>query len=150
MDELYQPFGAPVLHCALAEAEMIKYVSNIYNAVKISYFNEVHAICSKMGLDGHMIDAVVSRSAEAMWNSLYGTRGGVPYGGACLPKDTNAFLQFTRELGVNHLMLEATIEVNNHLETMVPAVASPDKIDAVLDAVRRGSTRMEELPEERL
>jgi UDPglucose 6-dehydrogenase len=150
MGKLYQPFGAPVLHCALAEAEMIKYVSNTYNAVKISYFNEVHAICSKMGLDGHTIGAVVSRSAEAMWNPLYGTRGGVPYGGACLPKDTNAFLQFTRELGVDHLMLEATIEVNERLETMVPAVSSPDKIDAVLDGVRRGSTRMEDLPEERL
>ncbi|TIC90276.1 GDP-mannose 6-dehydrogenase [Colletotrichum higginsianum] len=149
MDELYRPFGAAVVHCTPTEAEMIKYVNNVYNAVKISYFNEVHAICAKVGLDGHLVGAAVSRSAEGMWNPLYGTRGGVPYGGACLPKDTEAFLQFARGLGVGHLMLESTIEVNRRLESSVPAVPSPDKIDAVLDAVRRRGGALEE-PEELL
>jgi UDPglucose 6-dehydrogenase len=147
MDELYKPFGALIVHCSLTEAEMIKYVNNVYNAVKISYFNEVYAICSNLGLDGHLIGAAVARSAESMWNPLYGTRGGVPYGGACLPKDTEAFIQFVREHGWNHLMLEATIEVNRRLEASVPAVASPDKIDTVLEAVRQRDGTIE-APEE--
>ncbi|WQF89878.1 Putative UDP-glucose/GDP-mannose dehydrogenase, NAD(P)-binding domain superfamily [Colletotrichum destructivum] len=116
MDELYRPFGAAVVHCTPTEAEMIKYVNNVYNAVKISYFNEVHAICAKVGLDGHLVGAA----------------------------DTEAFLQFARGLGVGHLMLESTIEVNRRLKSSVPAVPSPDKIDAVLDAVRRRGGALEE------
>jgi len=148
LDELYTPFGALIVRCTPTEAEMIKYVNNVYNAVKISYFNEVHAICQQLGIDSNIIGATVARSAESMWNPLYGTRGGVPYGGACLPKDTVAFMQFVREHGWNHYMLEATIEVNRELEEQVPAATSPDKIDEVLDAVRlrdEAATRGEEL-----
>ncbi|MFO7166691.1 MAG: NAD(P)-binding domain-containing protein [Chloroflexota bacterium] len=140
LDTLYKPFGALIVHCTPTEAEMIKYVNNVYNAVKISYFNEVYAICQKLGIDGHLVGAAVARSAESMWNPLYGTRGGVPYGGACLPKDTVAFMQFVRERGWEHLMLEATIAVNEKLEQSVPAVPSPDKIDAVLQAVNARGT----------
>ncbi len=99
LDTLYAPFGALIVRCTPTEAEMIKYVNNVYNAVKISYFNEVHAICQQLGVDSNLIGSTVARSAESMWNPLYGTRGGVPYGGACLPKDTTAFMGFVREQG---------------------------------------------------
>jgi len=137
LDELYRPFGALIVRCTPTEAEMIKYVNNVYNAVKISYFNEVHAICQELGIDSSLIGATVARSAESMWNPLYGTRGGVPYGGACLPKDTTAFMAFARENGWQHLVLEATMEVNRRLEENVPAVPSPDKIDEMLEVLRR-------------
>jgi UDPglucose 6-dehydrogenase len=136
LDPLYTPFGALIVRCTPTEAEMIKYVNNVYNAVKISYFNEVHAICERLGIDSQLVGAAVARSAESMWNPLYGTRGGVPYGGACLPKDTTAFLAFVQERGWEHAMLEATMEVNRRLEGRVPAAASPDKIEAALAAAR--------------
>jgi UDPglucose 6-dehydrogenase len=135
LDELYASFGALIVRCTPTEAEMIKYVNNCYNAVKISYFNEIHAICQQLGIDSNLIGATVARSAESMWNPLYGTRGGVPYGGACLPKDTTAFMQFVRENGWEHLALEATMKINDRLERAVPAVASPDKIDEMLEMV---------------
>ena len=137
---LYAPFGALIVRCTPTEAEMIKYVNNVYNAVKISYFNEVHAICEQLGIDSNLVGAAVARTAESMWNPLYGTRGGVPYGGACLPKDTVAFLQFVRERGWEHLMLEATISVNRRLAASVPAAPSPDKID---EALRLCGSRMQ-------
>jgi UDPglucose 6-dehydrogenase len=137
LDELYAPFGALTVRCTPTEAEMIKYVNNVYNAVKISYFNEVHAICQNLGIDSQLVGAAVARTAESMWNPLYGTRGGVPYGGACLPKDTAAFFSFVREHGWEHLMLDATIEVNRRLAERMPAPASPDQIEAVLEAVRQ-------------
>jgi len=136
LDDLYISFGALIVRCSPTEAEMIKYVNNVYNAVKISYFNEVHAICEQLGINSNLIGAAVARTAESMWNPLYGTRGGVPYGGACLPKDTVAFLQFTRSLGIQHQMLEATISVNQHLAASVPAAASADKVDEVRAALR--------------
>jgi UDPglucose 6-dehydrogenase len=136
MDQLYRPFGSLIVHCTPTEAEMIKYVNNVYNAIKISYFNEVYAICEQIGIDSNLVGATVARSAESMWNPLYGIRGGVPYGGACLPKDTAAFMSFAREHGCEHLMLQATMEVNRRLERDVPAVASPDKLEEALQAVR--------------
>jgi UDPglucose 6-dehydrogenase len=137
LDALYAPFGALIVHCTPTEAEMIKYVNNVYNAVKISYFNEVHAICEQLGVDSNLVGAAVARTAESMWNPLYGTRGGVPYGGACLPKDTVAFLQFARELGVQHNILEAAINTNRLLEASVPAAPSADKVDEVRAAARQ-------------
>lgn len=137
MEALYRPFGALIVRCTPTEAEMIKYVNNVYNAVKISYFNEVHAICEHLGIDSRLVGATVARSAESMWNPLYGIRGGVPYGGACLPKDTAAFLAFVEAQGLDHLMLRATMSVNAQLEAEVPAVPSPDKIEEVLQIMRQ-------------
>jgi len=138
LDEICLPFGALTVRCTPTEAEMVKYVNNCYNAVKISYFNEIHAICQQLGIDSNLIGATVAPSAESMWNPLYGTRGGVPYGGACLPKDTVAFMQFAREHGFEHLMLEATIGTNEHLEQHIPAVVAPHLIDEALEASRKG------------
>lgn len=135
LNNLYNPFGGLVVHCTPTEAEMIKYVNNIYNALKISYFNEVHHICQTLGIDSNLVGAVVARSAESMWNPLYGTRGGAPYGGACLPKDTEAFMSFCEDLGLNHKMLAATIAVNEELLTTRPAAISPEEIDQVLKSV---------------
>lgn len=132
LHDLYKPFGGLLIDCKPTEAEMIKYVNNVYNAVKISYFNEIHQICEELGVDSRLVGAVVARSAESMWNPLYGTRGGVPYGGACLPKDTLGFMSFCVDHGFEHHMLQATIEVNRKLEAKVEAVASPEEIEQVL------------------
>lgn len=137
--ELYRPFGALMIECTPTEAEMIKYTSNLYNAVKISYFNEIHDICEKLGIDSGMVASSVARSAESMWNPLYGTRGGVPYGGACLPKDTEAFMAFVRENGFEHLMLQAAIDTNEQLKHKIAPVESPDKIDSALFARRNAA-----------
>ncbi|GIK40855.1 MAG: hypothetical protein BroJett011_46880 [Chloroflexota bacterium] len=133
LHDLYTPFGGLIVnYCTPTEAEMIKYVNNIYNAVKISFFNEIHQICERLDLNSDLIGAVVARSAEAMWNPLYGIHGGVPYGGACLPKDTTAFMQFCQEGDFEHLMLRAAIQVNERLAAQVPAATSPEEIEDIL------------------
>jgi UDPglucose 6-dehydrogenase len=136
MEKLYRPFGALIVYCTPTEAEMIKFTSNIYNAVKISYFNEVHQLSQRLGIDSNLVGATVARTAEGMWNPLYGTRGGVPYGGACLPKDTEAFLHFSREMGFEHLVLEATIHANKRLSAHIKPANSPDKMDESLQAAQ--------------
>lgn len=130
--DLYMPFGGLIVHCTPTEAEMIKYVNNVYNAVKISYFNEVHQICENLGIDSNVVSSIVARSAESMWNPIYGTRGGAPYGGACLPKDTEAFMAFCQAHGLEHKMLDATIAVNEQLLATRPAASTPEEIDRVL------------------
>lgn len=134
LGDLYKPFGSLMVNCTPTEAEMIKYVNNIYNAVKISYFNEVHAICESLGIDSKVVGATVARSAESMWNPLYGTRGGVPYGGTCLPKDTVGFMAFCEDMGLDHGMLKATIAANEHLAKAVAPVAWLDEVDPTAKA----------------
>lgn len=136
LNKIYAPFGSLIVNCTPTEAEMIKYVNNIYNAVKISYFNEVHQICEQLGIDSNLVGATVARSAESMWNPLYGTRGGVPYGGACLPKDTAGFMAFCEDNGWDHKMLAATIAVNEELAAWVPPATAPDEIGDILAQVQ--------------
>ena len=139
---LYTPFGSLLVECTPTEAEMIKYTSNLYNAAKISYFNEVHAICEGLGINSGVVSSAVARSAESLWNPLYGTRGGVPYGGACLPKDTQAFMNFVHENGFAHEMLAAAIHVNEQLKQQTALVATPAEPEQALFQHRNGVERV--------
>lgn len=108
--------------------EMIKCAHNIYNAAKISFWNEMTQVSERLGVDAIEVASVVSRSAEGSINAEYGIRGGAPYGGACLPKDTKGFLGFADELGVPMPLLSAVDQVNEHLLRAmngVPSAAAP-------------------------
>lgn len=104
----------PVVSLGLREAELAKYVSNLFNAAKISFFNDLEEVAFALGADPRPIFAAVAQGAEGMWNPAYGTRGYGPFGGACLPKDTEAFLGFADVAGVGGLLplLRATLETN--------------------------------------
>ena len=99
----------------LREAEATKYVANVFNAAKISFFNEMHAVLEKMSIVSTTPFLVAALGAEGLWNPVYGTKGGQPFGGECLPKDAAAFAAVVRDLGVDTPMLEATITTNVRL-----------------------------------
>jgi UDPglucose 6-dehydrogenase len=102
-----------------AAAEMVKCCHNIFNAAKISFWNEMWLVCQRLGLSADDIASTVSRSAEASTNPDYGIRGGAPYGGACLPKDTKGFLGLAERIGVPMPLLSAVVQVNDALEELV-------------------------------
>jgi UDPglucose 6-dehydrogenase len=104
-----------------ATAEFIKCAHNIYNATKISFWNEMWQVAQRAGVDAGAVSATVARSAEGSVNPLYGIRGGAPYGGVCLPKDTNGFLGFAAELGMEMPLLRAVVDTNERLERLVAA-----------------------------
>lgn len=113
---LRAPFGCRVEQLNLEEAEMQKYVHNLFNAAKISFFNEMRVVCRKAGLDPEKIFPLVAETAEASWNPEYGVRDFGPFNGMCLPKDTAGFLSWVRErLGYDMPLLSAIIEVNTRL-----------------------------------
>ncbi len=94
---LLAPFGGELrVFDDPATAEMIKCAHNIYNATKISFWNEMWLVCQELGIEHDDVAGTVARSAEGSFNPMYGIRGGAPYGGVCLPKDTNGFLGFAR------------------------------------------------------
>ena len=102
-----------------ATAELVKCAHNIFNATKISFWNEMWLVCQELGIDHDQVASTVADSAEASFNRQYGIRGGAPYGGVCLPKDTKGFLGFSAGLGVRMPLLAAVVEVNEILEQRV-------------------------------
>ena len=117
LEELYRPFKAPIVHMTIKEAEMMKYVHNIYNANKISFFNEMRLVAESVGVDADKVFNTVIESAEASWNKQYGIRNFGPFDGSCLPKDTLAFLSWANEKAKRKMpLLHAVIKVNEHLK----------------------------------
>ena len=139
LGELYAPFNAPIVAVDCTTAEVIKYANNLYNATKISFFNEFHLVCEQLGIDSMVVGRTISRTAEGMWNPSYGTRGGWPFGGACLPKDTAAFYEFASEkLGLEMPVLFGTMRINEILTNRMAPPASMREVvpseDLILDA----------------
>ncbi len=78
--------------------------------------NEVHNICKYFNIDSDLVATTVAKSAEGMWNPLKGIRGGHPFSGGCLPKDTKAFQYFCNKLGLSQYLLDTTIRVNENMK----------------------------------
>lgn len=112
---LYQGYSCPIVRVGLKEAETQKYIHNIFNAVKISFFNEFRAVCERIGVNADEIFPLVAKSAEGMWNPAYGIKNLGPFSGMCLPKDTQAFLHWARSMGWDMPLLAQAIAVNNSL-----------------------------------
>lgn len=113
---LYEDFGCPIHRVSIVEAEMQKYVHNVFNAVKISFFNEMREVATAAGLDAEKIFPLVAKSAEGMWSPEYGIRPFGPFDGSCLPKDTRAFLAWAASHGWDTPILAAAIAFNKKLE----------------------------------
>jgi UDPglucose 6-dehydrogenase len=117
---LLSPFGGELrTFTNPAEAEFIKAAHNIFNATKISFWNEMWLVAQEIGVDLDPIASTVARSAEGSINPQYGIRGGAPYGGVCLPKDTQGFLGFADTVGVDMPLLRAVVETNDKLAEIV-------------------------------
>lgn len=115
LDILYKKFKCPIYHCSLKEAEMQKYVHNLYNAVKITFFNEMREVGKNIDVDTEKIFKITAESCEGIWNPKYGIRDFGPFDGFCLPKDTKAFYEWASKKGLDVSLLKTTIDVNNKL-----------------------------------
>lgn len=113
LESIYKKFAKPIFHCSLKEAEMQKYVHNLYNAVKITFYNEMRQIAEINGLDAEKMFKINALTAEGMWNPMYGIRDFGPYSGHCLPKDTQAFYNWVEKNDYDADLLKAAIDVNN-------------------------------------
>src|SRR5262249_32812922 len=114
--DVLTPFGGALYRLRdPATAELVKCVHNIFNATKISFWNEIWDVCRRLDVSSDDVAAIGARAAQGSISTEYGTRGGQPYGGACLPKDTKGFLGFADDLGLEMPMLAAVDLVNEAL-----------------------------------
>lgn len=115
LEEVYSVFSAPLIRTDLDTAEMIKYVSNLFLATKISFFNEMFLVCQKLGIDANVVGKAVSLDPRI---GEYGVYGGSPFDGKCLPKDLEAFLGFVKSLKLNPELLDAVYSINEKMRLL--------------------------------
>ncbi|WP_298277199.1 UDP-glucose/GDP-mannose dehydrogenase family protein [Ferroplasma sp.] len=110
VSKIWKFTNAPIITTTNENAELIKYASNSFLAVKISFINEIANLCEKIpGTD-------VNTVAEAMGlDHRIGTdflRAGLGYGGSCFPKDTRAIVSYAEEKNINLGIIKAAINTN--------------------------------------
>ncbi len=111
LSRVYEGFDAPVLLTNRRSAEMIKYASNDFLALKISYINEIANLCEIVGAD--VEDVARGMGYDDRIGSKF-LQAGIGYGGSCFPKDTKA-LNWLANFNDNELKtIKATIEVNEN------------------------------------
>ena len=120
--QVYRGFDAPIERVTLEEAEFQKYVHNLYNAVKIAFFNEMRVVANGEGWDATRVFQMTAETSEGIWNPVYGIRDRGPFGGSCLPKDTTALLQWGQDHGYDLGILKAVVWENvRHHRLLQPA-----------------------------
>ena len=109
----------PLIKTSSTTAEMVKYVTNNFLTVKVSFANEMYQICNALDKSGLNVDydKVIeyakydSRLGSSHW-SVPGPDGSFGYGGHCFPKDVNAMIDVAKTLGVKSTVLKAAWEKN--------------------------------------
>jgi len=121
MAEVYRPLtdrGFPLLLTDLETAEMIKYASNAFLATKITFINEIAALCEKVGSDVTMVSKGMGMDKRIGGRFL---NPGPGYGGSCFPKDTQALVRIGQESAVQQHIVEAVVRVNEQVKARMIA-----------------------------
>ncbi len=112
LEDLYRPLyliETPIISTRRRTAELIKYASNAFLAVKISYINEVADLCEQVGVDVHDVARGMGLDRRIGPKFLHPSPG---YGGSCFPKDTRAILATAEQHGVQLRVIQAAVDVN--------------------------------------
>lgn len=116
MGDIYRPLFLrefPVVYTDLESAEMIKYAANAFLATKISFINEIAALCERVGADVKSVAKGIGLDGRIGNKFLHAGPG---YGGSCFPKDTSALARIGQEHGVPQRITETVIEVNEAIK----------------------------------
>lgn len=112
MRKLYAPLHEkdhPIIVTNLETAELIKYASNSFLAIKISFINELSGLCETLG--ANIQDVAKGMGLDARIGLKF-LQAGPGYGGSCFPKDTRALLRIGQEHGAPLRIVETAVEVN--------------------------------------
>ena len=112
MRSLYEPFvrnGNPIIVMDERSSELVKYASNGFLAMKISFINEIANLCERAGADVERVRQGMGRDSRIGSQFLY---AGLGYGGSCFPKDVQALARTSKEFSYNFQILNAVMNVN--------------------------------------
>ena len=109
--KVYEKYNQPIVVTNRRSAEMIKYASNDFLALKISFINEIANFCEIVGAD--VEDVAKGMSYDPRIGDKF-LKAGIGYGGSCFPKDTKALHWLANNNGYELKTIKATIEVNQN------------------------------------
>jgi UDPglucose 6-dehydrogenase len=116
MAELYRPLSLrefPMVYTDLESAELIKYAANAFLATKITFINEIAALCEKVGADVKVVAKGIGMDGRIGDKFLHAGPG---YGGSCFPKDTKALARIGQDHASPMQIVEAVIKVNEEVK----------------------------------
>lgn len=135
MGEVYRPLFLrefPIVYTDLESAEMIKYAANAFLATKITFINEIAALCEKVNADVKAVSKGMGLDGRIGNKFLHAGPG---YGGSCFPKDTKALARTGQEFAVPLTITEAVIERNESIKRRMV-----DKVRDLCDGSFRDKT----------
>jgi UDPglucose 6-dehydrogenase len=141
--ELYAPLERPMIITDVHSAEMIKYASNSFLAMKISFINAIANLCELASADVTQVVKGMGMDPRIGRDFL---QPGLGYGGSCFPKDTDSLIQTAAALGYDFRLLRAGVEVNREraqrFVALIRKVLDPleDRVVAVLGLAFKAKT----------
>ena len=135
MSEIYRPLylrDFPIVTTDLESAEMIKYAANAFLATKITFINEIAALCERTGADVKQVSHGMGLDGRIGNKFLHAGPG---YGGSCFPKDTKALARIGQDHGLPMQITEQVIAVNEEMKRRMI-----DKLRDLCDGTFNGKT----------
>ncbi len=112
---LYADINAPLFRVPLGVGEMVKYASNAFHALKVTFANEIGNLCQAYGVDSHVVMDIFTKDTKLNLSPAY-LRPGFAFGGSCLPKDLRALLYAAQQADISAPVLESILP-SNQLQT---------------------------------
>lgn len=125
--ELYKDVPGRVFETTISVAEMAKYTSNAFHAVKVGFANEVGTLCKHLGVDTQAVAEIFAADTRLNISPAY-LSPGFAFGGSCLPKDVRALNYRAKELDLKLPLLDSLLPSNaEHVERAVEAIMRTNK-----------------------
>jgi len=110
-EALYTKVDAPLVSTSIRTAEMIKYASNTWHALKVCFANEIGNLCKRLDIDSHDVMDIFCRDEKLNLSSYY-MKPGFAFGGSCLPKDVRAMQYRAKEVDLEMPVIQAILGSN--------------------------------------
>lgn len=122
LERVYASLPGPKITTSLETAELVKYVDNVWHALKVGFANEIGAICKQLDIDSHPLMDIFCQDRKLNISPTY-LKPGFAFGGSCLPKDVRALSYKARQLDLKLPIIGSILDSNEvHLQRAMDMV----------------------------